>query len=234
MTSPTAFDPFSHTRLFFMTGLAVALLFILAAFRWDVSLPQRPTPDQETAPDFGDPITLIAPVVVPLPEHPLVMEAPKTPPMIDLSADILEVPDEIPLTARLNFTEPDDTPVPLKGFTGNTVLPEMPSETDDARLAAEVMPEFPGGKEALYKWLSTNIKMPSVAIDLNMSGVVFVDFVIDTNGKVTRVKIRKGTGTVLDEAALEAIQRMPDWTPGMQGGRPVPVFQTLPVRFELR
>ena len=96
------------------------------------------------------------------------------------------------------------------------------------------MPQFPGGEEALMKYVAQNVTYPPDAIKGKIQGKVFVTFVIDTSGKVTDAKIIRGAHPLLDQEALRVISSLPDWTPGRNKGETVNVAYTLPVAFALK
>lgn len=93
---------------------------------------------------------------------------------------------------------------------------------------------FPGGIKALYEYLIENIKYPTQASDLEIGGKVFVQFVISTNGSVSRVKIVRGVNLPLDAEAFRVVQSMPNWTPGRIEGKPVNCYFNLPIVFKLQ
>lgn len=97
----------------------------------------------------------------------------------------------------------------------------------------ETMPEFPGGKKALYKFLGDNIKYPAKAKEDGIQGQVFVNFIIETNGSVTNVNILRGVNSELDKEAERAVKIMPNWKPGEQRGEKVRVSYNLPIKFVL-
>lgn len=97
----------------------------------------------------------------------------------------------------------------------------------------EKMPEYPGGKEAMIKYLSTNIKYPEEARKNGVSGKVYVTFIIEKNGKVNDVRVLRGVSEELDKEAVSVISQMPDWNPGMQKGQAVRVQYNLPIQFHL-
>ncbi len=97
----------------------------------------------------------------------------------------------------------------------------------------EQQPEFPGGLEALYKYMGKHMEYPASAKRNNISGRVFVQFVVSSNGKIKNVQILKGVDTSLDQEAVRMISNMPDWIPGRQNGKPVSVLFVLPVTFIL-
>ena len=98
----------------------------------------------------------------------------------------------------------------------------------------EVDPEFPGGMEAMMKYLAENIKYPEQAKSEGIQGRVFVRFVIEADGSVTNAQVLRGIGGGCDEEALRVVNAMPNWTPGKQQGKPVRVQFNLPITFKLQ
>ncbi len=96
-----------------------------------------------------------------------------------------------------------------------------------------VQPEFKGGMEALVKFLSENIKYPEKAKTDNVSGKVYVSFVISKSGKVKDAKVIKSLSSEIDAEALRVINAMPDWTPGTKDGKKADVEMKLPINFQL-
>ena len=97
----------------------------------------------------------------------------------------------------------------------------------------EKMPEFTGGKQAMYKYISNNIKYPKQAKTENIQGKVFIEFIIEKDGKISNVKVKRGIGGGCDEEALRVIRNMPNWIPGKQRGESVRVVYTIPIKFSL-
>ncbi len=97
----------------------------------------------------------------------------------------------------------------------------------------EEIPEFPGGIQALYKYLGKNIKYPAAAAKANVSGKVFLRFVVTKEGEAKDISIIKGIGFGADEEALRVVSSMPRWRPGMQDSKAVNVLYNLPIAFEL-
>ena len=98
---------------------------------------------------------------------------------------------------------------------------------------AEQNPEFVGGSKELYKWLASKIKYPKAAQRANVSGRVFVKFIVEDDGSISDVIILKGIGFGCDEEAVRVVQNMPKWNPGIQNGRPVAVYYNMPIVFNL-
>lgn len=95
-------------------------------------------------------------------------------------------------------------------------------------------PEFPGGTEALYKYLSENIKYPQEARDKGITGKVYVSFVIEKDGSVSRPRVLREIGGGCGDEAVRVVMGMPKWIPGKQRGKPVRVQFNLPISFNLQ
>jgi len=116
-----------------------------------------------------------------------------------------------------------ETPPPVLEIEAE---PEIPTFVQE-------MPSFEGGESALFQFIADNIKYPQSAKESNVQGKVYVSFVIDANGHVTRVKLLRGIGSGCDEEAMRVISMMPTWNAGRQNGRAVSVLFNLPIVFKL-
>lgn len=114
--------------------------------------------------------------------------------------------------------------------------PDVPPVTDpDAPLMlVEVMPEFPGGQEAMFAYIGKELKYPEEAIDKGIEGTVIVAFVVERDGSIGDAKVLRGIGGGCSEEALRVVQGMPTWRPGVQGGMVVRTSFNLPIRFKLQ
>ncbi|RLD34718.1 MAG: hypothetical protein DRI83_07670 [Bacteroidetes bacterium] len=112
---------------------------------------------------------------------------------------------------------------------------EDPEQQDDPPIftVVEDMPIFPGGKEALYKYLGENITYPAGAKKDGTSGTVYVSYVVEIDGRVSNVTLLRGVREDLDNEAIRVIKEMPKWTPGKQNGKAVRVQYNLPIKFSL-
>ncbi|WP_423128644.1 TonB family protein [Gaoshiqia sp. Z1-71] len=95
------------------------------------------------------------------------------------------------------------------------------------------MPEYPGGEEALRKYIAGAVKYPVVAQDKGIQGRVFVSFVVDKNGQVRNARVVRGVDPSLDQEALRVVSGMPSWKAGKQRGEEVAVSYTVPIKFSL-
>ena len=99
----------------------------------------------------------------------------------------------------------------------------------------ETMPEFPGGQQALFKYLSENVKYPAIAQENGIQGRVICQFVVNKDGAIVDVEVvRSGGDPSLDKEAVRVIKSMPKWKPGKQRGKAVRVKYTVPVNFRLQ
>ena len=97
----------------------------------------------------------------------------------------------------------------------------------------EVMPEYPGGEQALMNDLIGSIKYPDEAKKNGIQGKVFVSFVVDEQGKVTNAKIERGVNPALDAESLRVVNGLKTWIPGKEKGKAVKVAYTIPINYAL-
>lgn len=107
-----------------------------------------------------------------------------------------------------------------------------PNDTCMNSIEVEFAPEFPGGDKALHKFLAENLVYPEQARENEISGHVFVTFVVEKDGSVGKPEVIRGIGGGCDEEVVRVVKLMPKWKPGRQKGK-VPVRYTLPVTFNL-
>ena len=106
--------------------------------------------------------------------------------------------------------------------------------TSKTFLWVEEMPQFPGGENAMLKYLSNNIKYPVDAREANITGVVYLSFIVDKEGEIKNIEILKGIGGGCEEEAMQVVKNMKKWKPGKQNGQAVNVQYKLPVSFTIR
>ncbi len=107
------------------------------------------------------------------------------------------------------------------------------AQTKASYVVVEKMPTFAGGDQAFTKYIHDNIQYPADAKKEKISGIVYVKFLITSQGKVTNARILRKRHSSLDAEALRIINSSPAWTPGMQSGKKVAVWYTVPVKFTL-
>ena len=104
---------------------------------------------------------------------------------------------------------------------------------DDVFVRSEVTPLYPGGEAAMMKYLQKNLKYPAIAKENGVKGTVYVQFVVEKDGKVDDVIVAKGVDKSLDAEAKRVVLAMPKWAAGKQAGQAVAVQYVLPVKFDL-
>jgi TonB family protein len=115
-----------------------------------------------------------------------------------------------------------------------TDIPENIISADGVYISAEKMPEFKGGNDSLQKFITTNLKYPKNAIQKGESGVVYVKFIVEKDGKVTNISVVKKLSPKQDAEALRLVKKMPAWKPGSIDDEPVRVWVFLPIKFNIQ
>lgn len=97
------------------------------------------------------------------------------------------------------------------------------------------MPEYPGGENILITHIRNSLIYPIEAIKNGIQGRVFVEFIINENGKICDAKVVRGVSPSLDREALRVIKSFTGtWSPGLLGDKKVKVGMTVPVNFKLK
>jgi len=201
--------------LFFQIGLVITLLVVLVAFEWksyektDYSLGQLQMDDLE---DEMIPITRQEEKPPPPPPPP--------PEIIEIVEDEVEIENEL---------EVEDTDTDENEF----IEQEEEEDSDEIFMVVEQMPVFPGGDLALMNFIQKNTKYPPIAKENDITGKVFVSYVVNKKGKVTNVKVARSVDRYLDAEAVRVVKLLPYTTAGKQRGKPVNVQYTIPINFTL-
>ncbi|GAA4303749.1 TonB family protein [Compostibacter hankyongensis] len=99
----------------------------------------------------------------------------------------------------------------------------------------EQMPQFPGGKGEMMKYLRDHIRYPQAARKAHISGNVLVSFIVGADGSISNIGTHNAPlGGGLEEEAIRVVQEMPHWKPGRQNGTAVSVEYHMPIRFVLQ
>ena len=238
-------DSFRWSNTFLLGGLAVSILLTLLAFSWTsyeevVYIP-------EGAMEMEDDIMIEPPRTAEPPPPP----PPPPPPVIE------EVPDEEILEEEVEFvdnTVEEETvveapePEPVKAPPPPPPPPPPKEKIQDIFKVVEDMPRFfsnecesKGSKDEIkqcaqaemLKFIYKNIKYPPIARENGIEGTVVIRFVVDEKGTVKDPEILRDIGAGCGAEAQRVVNMMPKWKPGEQGGRKVPVYFNLPVKFKL-
>jgi TonB family protein len=161
-------------------------------------------------------------------------EAPPIPPQ---SATVIPAPPALPEVAAV--PEPPAPPVVVEpvAITQEPQKPEKKSAKNENEnevfTVVEDPPQFPGGQDALTKYMISSIKYPDEARKAGIQGTVYVTYVVEPDGSITNVKVLRGIDKSCDVEAARVIREMPKWKPGKQRGKAVRVQFNMPIKFTL-
>lgn len=110
---------------------------------------------------------------------------------------------------------------------------EIDDEDNDIVKVPDIDPVFPGGIDALYEFVQKNLEYPRLALENNITGKVYVSFVVEKDGSISFPRLLRDIGGGCGQEALRVVKMMPKWAPGIQCGKPVRVQYNLPVNFSI-
>jgi len=218
-------DVHKQSFKFFLIGIGISVSLAITAFEWTTEKVKYPG-GVVTDPVLENHIYVLPPVY----------ELPKTTPITanrNPASPQIFTPTLFPdntTQSQPDVTIADEVPEINTG----TISYDLPKEdSTEIIFLAEVQPRPVGGYESFYSKLSKNLKYPRQAIRNGVDGKVFVEFVVDRNGKVNHIKVLKGIGSGCDEEAMRVLA-LTHWEPGKQRGRPVNVRMVIPVIFKVQ
>lgn len=94
-------------------------------------------------------------------------------------------------------------------------------------------PTYPGGREALDTYITTNLRYPAPALENGIEGIVQVKFVVNADGSIGTIRIARMIDPDLEQEAIRLVKNMPAWLPAENAGTPVKAEVTLPIKFSL-
>ena len=199
--------------MFFQIGLAITLIAVLISFEWKSYDKSNYNLGDLNLDDMEEEIIPITRQEVKPPPPP--------PPPPEITA-IVE--DEVEIENEVEIEETD---------TDEDEIVEIEEDDEEFFMVVENMPEFPGGDLGLMKFIQKNVRYPAIAKEYNITGKVYVSFIVDKQGSVTNVKIVRGVDKNLDAEALRVVSLLPKYKPGKQRGKAVRVMFTIPINFTL-
>ena len=159
---------------------------------------------------------------------------PPPPPPVVQEVEVLNVVEDNVETESIEVNAEDDKAEEVV-IAAPVEAPVEEEEEEVVFVVVESMPEFPGGQQALFKYLSKNVKCPVIAQENGIQGRVICQFVVNKDGSIVDVEVvRSGGDPSLDKEAIRVIKSMPKWKPGKQRGKAVRVKYTVPVNFKLQ
>ena len=213
--------------LFVEIGLIISLLITYIAFEW--------TSKETNLAVLEDNTEILV-------EEEIIstnMETPPPPPaapkMPVLSDQIDIVDDEIELEDDMFMNLEDDASLGVEIMDYVEVEEEVVEEEAIPFQLVEEKPSFQGGDANQFsKWVNSRLVYPEIAKENGVSGRVTLQFTVEKDGSVTKVRVLRGVDPSLDKEAVRVVSMSPKWKPGKQRDRAVPVTYTFPVIFQLR
>ena len=143
-------------------------------------------------------------------EDELVFEIP---PEEEIPEEEPEVTPPPPVIEEIEVVEDEEEVPELDLSDFETEVEEVPDEEEAAPVEeaildfVEVEPEFPGGAAAMNQWIVDNVEYPELAKEMGEQGIVYVKFVVNKNGSIQDVSIRKGVSDALDAEAKKSCKK---------------------------
>ena len=113
------------------------------------------------------------------------------------------------------------------------VVFDAPENDTTIYTIVDEMPQFPGGDSAMVAYIIHNVHYPQAEKEQGIQGKVFVGFVVEKDGSISNVEVKKGIGEECDAEAVRVVQSMPNWKPGKHGGEFVRVSFMLPINYKI-
>lgn len=103
-------------------------------------------------------------------------------------------------------------------------------DKDTIIFVTEPMPNYRGGYSEMHSFIKKNLKYQKDSRDVE--GKVFIEFVVNEDGSLSDFKILKGLIESLNNRALEAVKKMPNWIPAKRDDKPFRTKMIIPITFE--
>ncbi len=217
-----------NKKLFFVEiGLIISLLIVYIALEWT-------TKETNTAVLEDNTEILVEEEII-----STNMETPPPPPAAPkipvLSDQIDIVDDEIELEDDMFMNLEDNANLGVEIMDYVEVQEEVVEEEAIPFQLVEEKPSFQGGDANQFsKWVNSRLVYPEIAKENGVQGRVTLQFTVEKDGSVTKVRVLRGVDPSLDKEAVRVVSMSPKWKPGKQRDRAVPVTYTFPVIFQLR
>ncbi len=217
----------------FLLGLVLALAMLFAALEFTTH-PAGLSEDKNLLDDLPEDLDM-----KPAIEQKDMISASEVPSPASkaITQKVTEVPKTVatqeiaPVTSKLVIGDGEGV---AKQSDVTEALPQIPITKDSVVLkTVEQLPEFPGGIVQFMKWLTRNLRYPSVAQSQRIQGKVVISFIINKDGSIASPTIVQSADPLLDREAMRVIRMMPHWKPGLQDGKPCRTMFAIPVNFQL-
>ena len=213
--------------LFVEIGLIISLAIVYVALEWTSSETNVSTLEAEAEVVLEEEIIPITQETPPPP--PAAPQIPVLSDQIDIVVDDIEVDDDMFMNLE------DDSSLGVEIMDYVEVEEEVVEEEAIPFQLVEEKPSFQGGDANQFsKWVNSRLVYPEIAKENGVQGRVTLQFTVEKDGSVTKVRVLRGVDPSLDKEAVRVVSMSPKWKPGKQRDRAVPVTYTFPVIFQLR
>ena len=213
--------------LFIEIGLIISLAIVYLAMEWtshETNVSTLEADAQVVLEEEIIPITQDTP-----PPPPAAPKIPVLSDQIDIVDDEIEVDDDM----FMNLEDDSNLGVEIMDYV--EVEEEVVEEEAIPFQLVEEKPSFQGGDANQFsKWVNSRLVYPEIAKENGVQGRVTLQFTVEKDGTVTKVRVLRGVDPSLDKEAVRVVSMSPKWKPGKQRDRAVPVTYTFPVIFQLR
>ena len=212
------------TNLLIGAILTLSVLFI--GFEWS----ER---DKQVTTDTGLAEIVFEEEIIPITEQEQPKQAPP-PPEAPKVEEVLEIVENDADVEESTIQASDDTQQAVEVKYTPVEVEEEEVDEEQIFQIVEEQAQFPGGTAECMKFLSKNIKYPTISQENGVQGRVIVQFVVNRDGSIVDAKVMRGVDPYLDKEALRVVGLMPKWSPGKQRGKAVRSQFILPVMFRLQ
>ena len=212
------------TNLLIGAILTLSVLFI--GFEWS----ER---DKQVTTDTGLAEIVFEEEIIPITEQEQPKQAPP-PPEAPKVEEVLEIVENDANVEESTIQASDDTQQAVEVKYTPVEVEEEEVDEEQIFQIVEEQAQYPGGMAECMKFLSKNIKYPTISQENGVQGRVIVQFVVNRDGSIVDAKVMRGVDPYLDKEALRVVGLMPKWSPGKQRGKAVRSQFILPVMFRLQ
>lgn len=217
----------NRRTLFTEIGLVVALALVLGAFSMGSKEKKVASLEsEEQVVEVEDMVPITQETPPPPPDQPKI---PVLSDNIDIVDDDISVDDNF-----MSLEDNADFGVEIMDYVEEVEEEVVEEEAIPFQLVEE-KPSFNGGDANEFtKWVNSQIQYPEIARENGVQGKVTLQFTVNADGSVSKVKVVRGVDSSLDKEAVRVVSSSPKWKPGKQRDRAVPVTYTFPVIFQLK
>jgi periplasmic protein TonB len=212
--------------LFLQIGLVTVLALLLIAFEW--------TTREVATGSLGELADVVLEEeIIPI-TRPEEIQPPPPPPPPQVTETLSIVEDDVEIDDEI-FIDDVESRADTRIEFSQMVMEEEEAAEQDIFFIVEDMPDFQGkGQDGFRTYIAENLRYPQIAAENGIQGRVFVQFVVNADGKVSDATVVRGVDPSLDREAIRVVMSSPPWTPGRQRGAPVRVAFTFPINFVLQ